>query len=289
MVAVRTECEGAGYRVTHTFEELLPFAPFSKPAPSNEDCACLFQAMQRVAISIPQTYWPLQIALPDPAAIIQIMEFEELPGTKQERTAIARFRFEKEIPTMTQMQCTTQDISKQGERSMLLAIFIQRAWLDCLNKACRAAGLLPSVIDASINYLFNRFYDVFGAVPGEGVLISIDPGTWSILFWDNDQRPRFVRSRWRDTSIGKDDDHEEIVRDIERLIVSYVLRLPGRRISGIYLCASDGDRVSMVALLEKRMRMPCVQLDLDENFSAMTGLSMRMIPSNVLAAAVPRI
>lgn len=289
MVAVRTACDRTGYRITHVTEEPLPFVLFANSSPRDEDCANLSQAMQRLAASVPQAYWPLQIALPDPAVIFQVMEFDALPETEPERMAIARFRLEKEFPTMTQMQCATQVISKQGEQGLLLAVFIQRAWLDCLNNACRAAGLVPGVIDISISHLFNRYYGDIKAGSGDGVLISVEPETWSILFWDGDQRPRFVRSRWRDTSTGKDEEHEVIAQDIERLIVSYVLRVPGRRIGGIYLCANEDDRPSMVARLEKRMKMPCVQLDATEKFSVMLGLSMRNIPSSVLAAAVPRI
>jgi len=289
MVAVRARYDGAGFRITHAAEERLPFVPFAKSSPCDEDCAILVQAMQRLAASVPQTYLPLQIALPDPAAVLQVMEFDALPEAEHERTALARFRFEKELPKMTQMQCATQVISKEGERGLLLAIFIQRAWLDCLNNACRAAGLVPSVIDISISHLFNRFYGVVKAGSGDGVLISVEPETWSILFWDGDQRPRFVRSRWRDTSTGKDEEHEVIAQDIERLIVSYVLRVPGRRIGGIYLCANEDDRASMVARLETRMKIPCVQLGATENFSVTPGLSMQKIPSGVLAAAVPRI
>ena len=286
---MRTACVGASYCITHMYEEYLPFAPFANSPPHHEECAILSLAMQRLAASIPQGYWPLQIALPDPAAIFQVMEFEALPKTLHERAAIAQFRLEKELPTMANMQCTTQVISKGDEQGLLLAVFIQRAWLDCLNNACRAAGLVPSVIDISISHLFNRLYGVVNAGSGDGVLISIEPETWSIMFWDDDHRPRFVRSRWRDTSTGKNDDHEVIVRDIERLILSYVLRVPGRRIEGIYLCANEDDRASMVALLDTRMQIPCVQIDAFERFSTTPGLSMRKMPHNVLAAAVPRI
>lgn len=289
VMAVRALREEGGYRLTHIAEEVLPFSLFTNAAPREDDCACIAQAIQRIAASIPQTYWPLQIALPDPAAIIQVMEFDSLPPTPHERAAIAQFRLDKEFPALPQMQCTTQVISNEGEQGLLLALFIQRAWLDCLNDACRTAGMVPGVIDISINHIFNRFYDVVRATTNDGVLISIEPDTWSILFWDAGHRPRFVKSRWRDTNAGTDGEYEDIAQEVERLIMSYVLRVPGRKIDGIYLCAGDDDLTSLAARLDKRMQMPCVQLDVMENFSIDPGLSLLYIPPSVMAVAVPRI
>jgi Tfp pilus assembly PilM family ATPase len=287
--AVRALRQADDYCLTHHAEEVLPFPLFTNAAPREEDCASLAQAMQRLAASIPQTYWPLQIALPDPSAIIQVMEFDSVPPTPHERAAIAQFRLEKEFPAMPQMQCTTQVISKEGEPGLLLALFIQRAWLDCINSACRVAGFVPSVIDMSVSHLFNRFYDVIQTTSDDGVLLSIEPDSWSILFWDAAHRPRFVKSRWRDASAGTDEEYEDIAQDVERLIMSYVLRVPGRKIDGIYLCAGEDDRASLAARLDKRMQMPCVQLDVSENFSMAPGLSSQFIPPGLLAVAVPRI
>lgn len=289
LVAVRTVYEEGLYRVTHVAEEPLQFSLLANSAPSKEDCASLSHAMQRLAELIPQSYWPLQIALPDPVAIFQVMEFDSLPETAQERAAIARFRFEKEFPAMTQMQCTTQAIGKEGERELLLAQFVRQAWLDCINVACRSAGFVPGVIDTSLSHLFNRFYDVVEAGSGNGVLISVEPETWSILFWDDAHRPRFVRSRRRDMSAGMDEEYEVIVKDVERLIVSYVSRVHGRRVDGVYLCANEDVCASLSVRLDKRMKKPCIQLDMAERFALMPGLSLRNIPHGVLAAAIPRI
>lgn len=289
MVAVRAVREGDGYRVTHMVEEALPFTPFLNAMPEIGAGEILSQAMRRVAASIPQSYWPLQIALPDPAAIFQVMELELLPDTLQEREELAQFRLGKLFPTLTEMQCTTQVISKAGdEQELLLATFVRRAWLECLNTACRSAGFVPSVIDISTSHLFNRFYDVVEESSADGVLILVEPASWSLLVWDKESRPRFVRSRWRDSNRG-DDEYGGIVRDAERLILSYVARVPGCRISKVCLCADDVDCAPLAALLDKRMQIPCVQLDAAEQFSAVSDLSLKNIPPGVLAAVVPRL
>lgn len=289
IVALRAVREEEGYCITHIAEETLPFSPFLNSEPGDEDCELLSQALSRLTVLVPQSYWPLQIALPDPAAIVQVMQFDSLPDALHERESLAKFRLEKEFPVLTQMQCTSQDISRVGQPGLLLAIFFQRSWLDCLNEACRVSGFVPSVIDISASYLFNRFHDVVQSASGDGVLISVEQGSWSILIWDGDHRPRFVRSRWLDTSIGKDEEFEIIAQDIERLILSYVLRVHRRQVGRIYLCANPDDRVSLAARLDKRMKMPCIQLDVTETFSSMQEITLQNIPASVLAAVVPRI
>lgn len=289
IVALRAVREEGGYCITHMAEETLPFSPFVNSVPGEDDCAALSQALARLAVSVPQGYWPLQLSLPDPAAIVQVMEFDSLPDAQHEREAIAKFRLEKEFPALTQMQCTTQDISRVGQPGLLLATFCQRDWLECLKEACRAAGFVPGVIDISASHLFNRFYDVISAASGDGVLISVEQHSWSILIWDGDHRPRFVRSRWLDTGTGKNEEFEHIAQDIERLILSYVLRVHRRKIGGIYLCANAEDRASLAALLDVRMKMPCVQLEVTEGFALTQGLSVENIPAGVLAAVVARL
>jgi hypothetical protein len=287
-VAVRAKRTDQGYCITHAAEEQLPFSPFASSAPSEADCEILTQALGRLIAAVPQAYWPLQIALPDPAAIFRIMEFDSLPETPLERAAIAQFRLDREFPAVMPMQCSTQVISKEGEKDLLLALFIQRAWLDCLHVACGSVGFIPNVTDTTLNHVFNRFYENFKLTFGDGALILIESDAWSILFWDNECRPRFSRSRWRDKNKEKDVEFEMIIQDIERLIVSYVLHIPGRKIGGVYLCANKLEHADLVARLDKRMKIPCVQLDVTDGCFVPDELTKLNIPIGILAASVAR-
>lgn len=287
VAAVRVERAGDGYCVTHAAEERLPFIPFRGLAPRAEDAAIFAQAIQRLAMAVPQGHCPLQIALPDPAAIFQVLEFDTLPGTAQERAAIARFRLEKEWPAVAQMECAFQVLNEEG-RAMLIASAVQRAWLDWLREGCRTAGFAPGVADIGLSHIFNRFHDVIAKGKGDGVLISIEPDTWSVLLWDQDRRPRFVRSRWRDSGSEEDEDYGAIAQDVERLVRAYVLASPGRRIDGIYLCANEAVRAPFADRMNARMSAPCILLDMAEEFSGAPDISIRDISPGVLAAAIQR-
>lgn len=289
VAAVCVKRIGDGYCITRVATESLPFAPFRGTMPRIEDTMVLAQAIQRLAMAVPQGYFPLQIALPDPAAIFQVMEFDSLPETAHERAAIVRFRLEKEWPAVAQMECACQVLNKEEGHATLLALAIQRSWLDCLRDACRAAGLVPGVIDISAHHIFNRFHDAIGSGAGDGALISIEPDTWSILFWDRARCPRFIRNRWRDSEQGKDAGYEIIAQDVERLVRAYVLASPDRQIDRIYLCADEADRAYFTGRLNARMSVPCIHLDKTEGFSVSPEISILDISSGVLSAAIPRL
>lgn len=284
-VAVRVERAGGGCRITHIAQEALPFTPFRGTAPRADEAAIFAHSLQRLAGAIPQGHWPLRIALPDPAAIFQALEFDALPAAARERAAIGRFRMEKESPAVAQMECAFQVVNEDAGRSVMIASAVQRAWLDCLRAGCRAAGFVPAVIDIALNHLFNRFHDTIAAGEGDGALISIEPDAWSILFWDQARRPSFLRTRWRDAQGGKDGDYETIAQDVERLVRAYVLAAPGRRIDGIHLCAGEDCRAPFAERLNARMRAPCIHLDAAQGISAAPEIAIRGISPGVLAAA----
>lgn len=287
VVAMRVEPIENGRCITHVAEERLPFMPFRDPSPRAGDADILAQAIQRLAKVVPQAHWPLQIALPDSAAIFQVMEFDSLPKAVSEREAIARFRMEREFPAVAKMKSSFQMLGEEEGKALLLALAVQRDWLDCLLDGCRAAGFVPGVADIGMNYIFNRFHDVFAA--GEdGVLVSIEADFWSVLFWDKGVRPRFFRSRWREAGFEIDADHESIAQDVERQVRAYALSFHGRRISRVYLCSGNAEHVSFAARLNARMQVPCTQLDMTEGFFATTEMSARDISLGALAATIPR-
>lgn len=288
IMAVRVEPIEKGRCITHVAEEHLPFMPFRDIAPRAGDAEILAQAMQRIAVAVPQAHWTLQIALPDPAAIFQVMEFDSLPKTSQEREAIARFRMEREWPAVAQMECSFQVLDEEKGRALLLALAVQRSWMDCLREGCRAAGFVPSVTDISLNHIFNRFQDEIAGGTSDGVLISLDADSWSILFWDRALRPRFSRSRWRDANRENGADHEAIAQDVERLVRAYVLALSGRRIERVYFCSGMAENVSFATRLNARMQVHCTQLDMTEGVFVTTEISIRDISLGVLAATIPR-
>lgn len=287
IAAVRAEPTENGCQVTHVAEERLPFMPFRDAEPGAEDSSILAQALQRLAVAVPQGHLPLQISLPDSAAIFQVMEFDSLPKAASEREAIARFRMEREWPAVAQMACSFQPLGEEDKKVLLLASAVRRNWLDCLLEGCKAAEFAPGVIDIGMSHIFNRFQDVL-ASGEDGVLVSIEADFWSALFWDREMRPRFFRSRWRAVNRESGADHESMVRDVERLVRAYVLSSPGRRIGRVYLCSGTDEQDSFAARLNSRMHVSCTQLDPADGFYASSAILKRDAGLGTLAATIPR-
>lgn len=289
LVAVRSEKTIEGLQITHFAQERLPFIPFQGSNPDADDYVALAQAMQSLSKAIPQQYWPLQIALPDPAAIFQVMEFDTLPVTEGERVAIARFRLEKEWSDVAKMECTTQVLNESDGHPLLLALAVQRSWLNCTREACRTAGWVPSVIDIAVNHEFNRIHDAICELKIGGALVLVEPYTWSILFWDESHRPRFVRSRWRNCDGVNGADYEVIASDIERLVRSYGLSKSGCKVGRLYLSSTEEELIELSRYLDVRMCVPSERLNVFEKFTMAPGVNAKNIAPSLFAAAVPRL
>lgn len=287
LIAIHTELMGAVWNVTQVAEERLPFVPF-RGIPRAEEMSALAQALERLAGSQHQTQLPIQFALPDPAAMFQVLELDVLPGTLQERNALARFRLEKEWPAAVNMECVTQPLGEDQGRALLLVMAVDRAWLEFLRSACRVAGLVPYVMDMTLCHVFNRLHGRLGEEASSGALLVIEPHAWTLLLWDNATRPRFVRTRWRETVAVGVPDHEAIAIDVERLIRAYVLAAPERNVSGLYICAADADLAPLATCLDTRMRTPCVRLSLGQGLSFSPGVEEEVLLPGALAAAVLR-
>jgi protein gp37 len=140
-----------------------------------------------------------------------------------------------------------------------------------------------------VNHLFNRIHDSIIETKGDGALISIEAESWSILFWDHTHRPRFVRSRWRDSRDRNKADYEIIAKDVERLVRAYVLAEIGRKIEKVYLSAVEEEGAEFSRCLDARMRVPCVYFNVTKEFTVATTVSIRDAVPGVLAAAVSRL
>jgi len=285
--AMRVAQGGARWHVTHVATEQLSFMPF-RAAPQASDAAALTHALRRIATAIPQGHWPLQITLPDPVGVFDVLAFDTLPTSARERAALARFRLEKDWPVVAHRDCITQDMGKTGARSLLLAMAVDRSWRDLVCTACRDVGFVPTAMDLNINYVFNRFHDRFAQSKHDGVLIVIEADYWAVLLFDNTPRPRFFRTRWREPLSNPASDHGVIVMEVERLIRAYVLAEPGRKIEEMYVYADDTERSAFAAQLDARLSAPAQQLDSSEGFLLAAGMTMDSLVPGLFAAGIPR-
>lgn len=286
LIAVHAARVEEEWTVTHIAQESLSFVPF-RGAPRVEDESTLALALQRL-VGAQRQFQPIQFALPDPAGIFQILELESLPVTAPERNALGHFRLEKEWPAATKMTCVTQSLGVGQGHALMLVIAVDRAWLECLHAACRMAGIVPNAVDMTVCHVFNQLHETLNGQTSDGALLVMEPHAWTLLLWDKDMRPRFVRTRWRETSAGQASDHEAITIEVERLVRAYVLATPERKVGCLYVNAADTDAVPVTERLNSRMHTPCVRLDRELGLSLIPKLELDMLSPGALAAAVLR-
>lgn len=286
LVAIHAELVGEVWGITGVEEKRLAFAPF-RGVPRAEDELALSQALASLADAQRQAQ-PIQFALPDPAALFQIWELESLPGTVQERNALARFRLEKEWPSASKMECVTQPLGVDRERALMLVIAVDRAWIECLRGACRTAGIVPTVMDMTVCHVFNQLHDKLHGQTSDGALLMMEPHAWTLLLWDQQARPRFVRTRWRETIAGRASDHDAIAVEVERLVRAYVLAAPGRIVSSLYVSAEEIDATPIAERLDTRMHTPCIRMDRGQGLSLFPDIKRDLLSPGALAAAVLR-
>ena len=275
-------------QLTHCAKVEMNIIPFREQIQAS-DLNALSDAMRRIAVEVPQKQASLQITLPDPAGVAEILEFGQLPASVSERCALARFRLEKDWPQVSRMECIAQELGNAKGNMLLLAMAFDRSWLYAIKTAARQAKLIPSLMDLNTNYVYNRFYPRLQLSGHDGAIIMLEPDYWSVLLYDKTPRPRFYRTRWRDSHVDISADHEAIVQELERLVRAYVLAGAERRVTDIYVYATASEGILFAEKLNVRMSSPCVQLAVDDGIVAKEDGLLKNVDPATLASAVPRV
>ncbi len=214
--------------------------------------------LKELTTEIAGRYLPLTIALPDAVVHTEVLELDELPKKHSAQLDLARFRLARELGAdVKDIAGACQDLGLNGNRRLLLALAIDRQWLQALIGASRAAGLVVWRVTTDACRRFNVHHDRFVAEDKGGALIAVTPEAWSLTIWEDERRPRLLRGRWRDGG----NDIEGIAHDAERVILAWVHGSSDRRIARVYLTGEGDDAAHLAELLDARLTEPCVLLE----------------------------
>ena len=242
-------------------------------APPPDAVQVLTQALASLLPEAVGNFVPLHLALPGAAVSLRVFGLDAVPKAEPDRINLARWRMTQELAVNYELVCAYQILAEgttpeQGENSSelpgselpgneLLAIAMDGRWLACLTEACRAAQIVPTVIDAGYSFLFNHFHAEIAALQACCALICLESDSWSMLVIDQQARIRLARSWWRNPAATATQaaDFQFIALEAEQAIRAYVLS-GATPIQQISIAGEGADIKSLAAILDQRMQQP---------------------------------
>lgn len=257
-VALAEMVPGAGAARVKSVEEIALEAPLFSGAPSAAAAAALERALSRFAGKLAKRYLPLHVSLPDPLVHWSLFELDALPAGRAAREELVAFRFSRQGLDGGHLYAC-QPLGEEAGKQLALGMAIDRPWHALLTTALAKAGMVAWTIQANTCRQFNAFHDQLAG--RSGALVTLAPDAWSLALWDASGRLRHARGRWR----AGGEDHGEIAAEVERAILAYVNRHPGRDVSRVFVA---GDGGAFADALDARLREPCTRLSFHERADA---------------------
>lgn len=209
---------------------------------------------------------PVHVALPDAALQFALFEVETLPKSETAQQELVSWLFAREHQLDAEhIACSWKSLGATGDRQLLLAVAIPRAWLDVLCESLRAAGVVAWSMDALMRYRFNLAQARFAAGHESAALLAVEHEFWTLTIVDALHRPRFVRARWRESANGAGGPApRDIAEEVEQVLRLYVTGQRDRQLARFYVTGSAPDVNDIAQALDVCLQLPTVRLAVTE-------------------------
>lgn len=266
----------------HTHEMTAPLFA-DRPTADNENG--LAAALHAVSDEFRSAYASVHVALPDTAIRSAVFELDDLPKTEALRLSLLRWRFSGEwLRPEDSLVCRGFDLGEDRGRRLFFGQAADRSWLECVQRALGQAGIAPWSLNAAAVYRFNCFHD---AIAGEGsALLSVEPGYWNLLIWDEKGRIRRVLTRLREGMATGEAGEVSVANEVERAILAYVHADGGRKVARLHLSGSEGEVNALANIFDERLSERVVPLNNTHGVISgnVAGLSDGLAPLALAAA-----
>lgn len=262
-VALAEIAPGPGLGRVKSLEEIALATPLFSGAPSAAAALALERALQRFAGKLAKRYLPLHVSLPDPLVHWSLFELDALPAARAAREALVAFRFSRQGLNGGHLYAC-QPLGEEAGKQLALGMAIDRPWHALLASALAKAGMVAWTIHGNACRQFNAFHERLAG--RSGALVALAPDAWSLAVWDASGRLRHARGRWRAGGA----DEAAIAVEVERAILAYVHRPPGRDVSRVFVVGEGG---ALADALDARLREPCTRLSFHERAEGTTPVA----------------
>lgn len=239
----------------------VPLAGLFHGRPTLAQEADLALSLRQLSAAWRGRYRRLHVAVPDALGWLAHWELEALPRRPALRRELARWRLASELRLEENtLECAIQSLGIDQGKHRLLAQGMDQAWLDCLRRALRTAGLVPWSLNQAFAYRYNHFHAQLTGAGRGAALVSLDPTAWSLLAWDGQGRPCHLRAARRSPLDRAAPEWAALAEEIERSVLGYVHAAEGREVDQLYLTGGDVRLAEFAAALDRRLACACTVL-----------------------------
>lgn len=232
----------------------------SSPLLSEGAVESLALALKEVLEKSGNNYQALQLALPDPLVQFEVFEVDKVPFAGSPMTEFLEWRLTPTASKKEPLVFSSQPLGRDGDSELLLGMAVGKKWVDLIEAACQKAGIQAWALDTAFNYRFNFYQDQFEGK--SGAMILFEPDYWSLGIWDDQLRPRFIRSKWWENPVAdlKEIPLNETLREMERTLRSYAYSGKPREVGKLFVAAPEPWLPHLKKNIQEWAGTPCVAL-----------------------------
>lgn len=263
--------------------------PLFNGPPTSSSRAELDRVIKEACDITASSYLPVQVAIPDPIVELKSFELDEISYSNKVRVNLAKWLFSQEHHfEYEKITCVCQRLNRDNGKNLLLSLAIETSWLESIHESFQSVKIYNLLISKSICFKFNHFREVLVSNGGHGVLISLDPESWSLLIWDGAGNPCFSRSRWWGQQYidSVEEAIHKVTIDIERTLRAYISSDSAKNIKNIYVSGPESQMLLLISLLDERLEHSSQPIPIDTGYTLKSSTESLNIVGPVFSAAV---
>lgn len=263
--------------------------PFFRNTPDSFHRDILDSFFEKVNGQIQDKFVQVEVFLPDPISLYGFYQLDSVPDNARQCRQLAGWRLGKQFHIHSnEWLCDYQILGEVQQKHLMMAVGVDVAWLTLIQDGLYENGILTTLVDTRINHAFNQMAASVTQKAAAAIMVSTD--YWTVMAWDDQARPRLVRSRWRNIILQEaETDLVEVVQEIIETLLIYGNQGTDTQINEIYILGTGQVEQALAAVLNQHMTKPIQHIELTLNHDDMgeeSGSGQVQNQSN--AAAVSR-
>ena len=227
--------------------------------------------LSRVLRDLPRSPTRVALVLPDSAAKVSLMSFEELPTRASDLEDLVRWQARKTAPFPiedAQIGYSTGLVTGEGRRELVVS-FIRRDIVEEYEGVCENAGVHPGVVDLASFNLVNAAFMVGSTEKADWLLVHV-ANDYSTIIIVRDGRLVLFRNR----SYGGNEGFPDL---LHQTVMYYEDRLDGVGFKRAFLATSalsiGREQVAdLRRLIELRLEIGVEAISLGDSRSCLSGV-----------------